>query len=58
MADTRQIVSSDGRHRVAYEMALTMWRESNNQAFPKVEDREDFLKLVSDCTRALAHHHA
>lgn len=58
MADTRQIVSSDGRHRVAYEMALTMWRESNNHAFPKVEDRQAFLDLVAACTKALAYHNA
>lgn len=55
MADSQHVVSSDGRHRVAYEMALSMWRESNDHASPKVEDRQAFLELVADCTQALAY---
>ncbi|MCE6960568.1 hypothetical protein LAZ40_16205 [Cereibacter sphaeroides] len=54
MADTRHITSSDGRHRVAYEMAMGMWSASNDGYAPKVEDREAFLGLVKDCTKALA----
>lgn len=53
---SRHITSSDGRHRVAYEMALRMWHSSKAGIDPKMEDQEDFLKLVKACTSALAHH--
>ncbi|WP_166486328.1 hypothetical protein [Cereibacter sphaeroides] len=57
MADTRHITSNDGRHRVAFEMALMMWQKSNGNQYPRVEDREAFLALVKACTEALAFGH-
>ncbi len=56
MSDRSRFVhTNDGRHRVAYEMALGMWRESNSQNDPKREDSEAFLELVASCTKALAY---
>lgn len=49
---SRHVTSSDGRHRVAYEMAADMWFQSKSQA-PTLEDKEEFLELVRDCTKAL-----
>lgn len=49
------ITSDDGRSRVAYEMALRMWHSSNASRSPKVEDQDEFLKLVERCLSALAY---
>lgn len=46
------VVTTDGRHRVAYEMATNLWRQSKD-GDPKLEDKDEFLSLVSECTRAL-----
>lgn len=55
MADgSRQIFTSEGRHRVAYEMAQSMWMASK-KAHPNLEDQTAFLELVESCTRALAY---
>lgn len=55
MGDTRHVTTSDGRARVAYEMALGMWQESKDGRRPKLEDQNEFLTLVDKCTRALAY---
>ncbi|MEX5562586.1 hypothetical protein SM764_04125 [Pseudophaeobacter sp. 1A16562] len=56
MSDTAKFVSTnEGRHRVAYEMALGMWTETNAGRRPSVEDSEKFLELVERCTNALAY---
>lgn len=55
---TRHTVTTDSRHRVAYEMALMMWWKSNSGRDPSIEDKKKFLELVSDCTAALSHHYA
>lgn len=52
---SRHITSNDGRHRVAYEMALGMWGQSNNGRNPKLDDQNEFLQLVEKCTAALAY---
>lgn len=49
-----QTVATDGRHRVAYEMATNMWRLSKDSD-PRLEDQDEFLRLVSACTSALAY---
>lgn len=46
------VISPDGRHRVAYEMASSMWWETHNRN-PTVDDQDVFLKLVKACTQAL-----
>lgn len=56
MANTRQVFTSDGRHRVAYEMALMLWTSTNDGNYPKMTDQDEFLRLVKDCTIALVHH--
>lgn len=56
MSDSsRHITTSDGRHRVAYEMALSMWQETKEGYMPKIEDQDEFLALVKKCTSALVH---
>lgn len=55
MGEKRHVTSSDGRARVAYEMALGMWHASNNHNHPKIEDQDAFLALVEKCTNALAY---
>ncbi|WP_420023354.1 hypothetical protein ACN9JG_01520 [Cereibacter azotoformans] len=52
---TRHITTSDGRHRVAFEMAMTMWMASKKGAHPKLEDQGEFLELVKSCTQALVY---
>lgn len=54
MAESRQVISADGRARVAYEMARDMWIASK-QSMPKLEDEGEFLKLVANCTHALVY---
>lgn len=52
---TRHITSNDGRARVAYEMALAMWRNSNVNHSPSLDDADNFLELVKKCTVSLAY---
>ncbi len=54
MPEETHITSSDGRHRVAYEMALNLWNQSKNGP-PNLDDRKEFLELVSKCTEALVY---
>ena len=50
---SRTITTTEGRHRVAYEMALMIWQQSNKT--PNTENYKEFLSLVEECTKALAH---
>jgi hypothetical protein len=43
---------NDGKHRVAYEMAIALWRNEHG-ASPKMSTQEEFLDLVKDCMYAL-----
>lgn len=45
--------AGDNKSEVAYKMALSMWQESKQGEYPKLEDQEEFLKLVGRCSYAL-----
>lgn len=57
MSGTQHVASSEGRHRVAYEMALNMWLNSKPES-PNLDTSKEFLDLVAKCTYALAHHNS
>lgn len=57
MAEVKHVASSDGRHRVAYDMALYLWFNSK-EVGPNLDTSDEFLALVEKCTYALVHHHS
>jgi len=44
---------NDGKHRVAYEMALDLWKKGHNYNEPSTTDQNDFLDLVKECMKSL-----
>lgn len=49
MADRK----SDSRDRVAFEMAMMMWNATHRGEPPKMDQRQEFLTLVGECSWAL-----
>ncbi|WP_170571105.1 hypothetical protein [Ruegeria atlantica] len=45
--------SGDNKSEVAYQMALSMWQQSNQGKSPNRDSKAEFLDLVQDCVRAL-----
>jgi hypothetical protein len=55
MADqtVKTINLNDGKHRVAYEMAMGMWTAEKDGESPKMGEQGEFLELVKACMYAL-----
>ena len=53
MADQVKVTNlHDGKHRVAYDMAISLWF-SEKKTEAKMSERDEFLDLVKDCIKAL-----